>query len=150
MVASCLINNRFSMHSTARGSSAGLCRIGPAKVKASNFFLGGGVNFALLSTLAQKSGSMKNGQNWGTWMRKLACMKTDQTLGTWTRFWNARRFLSGKRNPLCVPSYTISSPNYLQIFSLQCPVPNIQIQTHTSPGDRQPSAGLPASRWWTV
>ena len=29
-----------------------------------------------------------------------ARMKTDQTLGTSTRFRNARRFLSGKRNPI--------------------------------------------------
>ena len=36
---------------------------------------------------------------WGTWTRNLAGMKTDQTLGTWTRCRNARRFLSGKRNP---------------------------------------------------
>ena len=32
-------------------------------------------------------------------MRKLARMKTNQILGTSTRFLNARRFLSGKRNP---------------------------------------------------
>ena len=56
-------------------------------------------NFALLSTLAQNSSSMKKRRTWGTWTRKLACMKTDQTLGTWTRFLNAWRFLSGKRNP---------------------------------------------------
>ena len=55
-------------------------------------------NFALLSTLAQNSSSMKNGRTWGTWARKLAHMKTAQILGTWTRFLNARRFLSGKPN----------------------------------------------------
>ena len=33
--------------------------------------------------------------------------------------------------------------DYLQIFSLQCPVPSIQIQTHTSPGERQTATGQP-------
>ena len=42
-------------------------------------------------------------------------MKTDQTLGTWTWFWNARRFLSGKRNP----GSSISLFYYTAI-SLQC------------------------------
>ena len=45
---------------------------------------------------------------------------------------------------------SICDIDYSQIFSLQCPVPSIQIRTHTSPGDGQPSTGLPASRWRTV
>ena len=81
-------------------TSSTLSKVKGYPVTRSVNFAGLAYIFTFVNPSRQNPISVKNGHTWGKWMRELACIKNDQTWGIWTRLLDAKRFLSGKPNPL--------------------------------------------------